>query len=390
MVLGSIDPSITYPQSLYYSAKACGVSYLNQSFNIDPGGWQQADNKFLARLYGLAYERGMPLVVPENDQGPDPGNEPPTRSRDELMATWEDFKDRIWTGLGRGSAVQVCQGWVAVTETDDGELVGPDGTRITWWEGMQDRPDMHFIVVVGMDRNPDEERYYVNDPIGGWFGVGKDIEYTKEEFGARMNECQVSQHRFLTQTFYSSSSAPDPLDDPEEVVKHRIAAKIRGDGRVYESRPLWQEWFGPEWSGRVITGTPGLEAWIADLEDGVFDERLRHRLQEHGIWPLDTVSYMDLAVYNFSHLTAVSAEYLEQEGRINEWEWLFSLHILYERLWVATSHIRAIFKDHYLSEHREMDPLHAAAEESSSWRSEARKIIGEMKSYMERYEGLFL
>ncbi|MFC1971661.1 hypothetical protein ACFLV0_07065 [Chloroflexota bacterium] len=385
-----MDPSITYSQSLYYSAKGCGVSYLEHAFNIDPGGWQEADNRFLARLFGLTYERGLPPTSPETDRELHPSIELATPLPGELMAPWAEFSNRVWSGLRRGSAVQVCQGWLRVIETPDGRLVTPDGMRITWWEGMEDRPDMHFIVVVGMDTNPEEPLFYVNDPIGGWFGTGKSVEMTAERFAEMMDRCQVPQHRYLTQTFYRPSPAPDPLDNPEEVVKHRIAAKISGNARAYESHALWQEWFGPEWSGRVIRGIPGLQAWIDDLEDDHFEERLRSRLEGHGILPLDAVSYMDLAAYNFSYLTAVSAEYLEQEGRIDEWEWLFNLHILYERLWTATSHVRAIFKEHYLAEEGETDLLHSAAEESSDYRREVRNIIGAMILHMAQYERLFL
>ncbi len=373
MVLGSLDPTITYAQTLYYSAKGCGIRYIPGSLTAEPGGWDEADNLFLADLFGFTYERLLP--------------------RPEARPTeiWPEYLDRIWNALSRGAAVQICQGWMNITETDDGQLIGPDGTELIWWEGMQNRPDMHYLVATGMDKSSTQPSFYVNDPIGGWFGTGKGIPVSAARFVLMIQRCQVPQHQYITITYYLPLRPPmRPVGfDPDALSRQRIRDKITGAAAAYESLETWQEFFGAEWQESVSYGIPGLRDLRTDLEENNFERILAAREAEN-YPPFDTVSYLDLWAYHYANIVAISAEYLEEKERMDEWEWHIRLHMLYNRLWIATAHIRSIFKRHYLNTRRERNRLANAMEESAAHLHDMRSIIDEMIDHLEQYAPQFL
>jgi len=60
MVLGSIDKNISYPQSLYFSAKAYEFGYFPNGLMIAPPSWDDENNRWLASLFGLTYQRIIP------------------------------------------------------------------------------------------------------------------------------------------------------------------------------------------------------------------------------------------------------------------------------------------------------------------------------------------
>jgi hypothetical protein len=372
MVLGSLDPSITYAQTLYYAAKGCGARYIPGSLTIDPGGWDEADNLFLADLFGFTYERRLP---------------PPEAS---LAEIWPEYLDRLWNALNRGSAVQICQGWMNIVEDDDGNLIGPGGSEITWWEGMQNRPDMHYLVATGMDKNPAQPGFYINDPIGGWFGTGKSVLIPAARFVLMIGRCQVPQHQYITLAYYPPPSPPmrHINFDPDAVARQRIRDKITGAAAAYESPEIWQEYFGPTWQDQFSYGIPGLQDLKTDLEENNFQRILALREAEN-YPPLDVVSYLDLWAYHYANIVAISAEYLEEKERMDEWEWHIRLHILYDRLWIATAHIRSIFKRHYLDT-RGRNRLANAMEESAAHLYDMRTIIDEMIDHLEQYAPQFL
>ncbi len=391
MVLGSLDPSITYAQSLYYAAKGCGVRYIPGSLTIDPSGWDEADNQFLADFFGFTYERLQPAATADRNRRASP--HPPISLPHTLphtLQTWSEYLDRIWNALSAGSAVQVCQGWMGIAETDDGDLIGPGGTEITWWEGMQNRPDMHYLVAVGMDKSADHGGAYVNDPIGGWFGTGKGIFVSAARFALMIERCQVPQHQYITIAYYRSDPPLRPGGlDPDIAIRQRFSDKISGAAAAYEGLETWQEYFGAEWQDQVSYGIPGLQALKTDLEENNFQRILAAREAE-SYPPLDVVSYLDLWAYHYANITAISAEYLEEKERMDEWEWHIRLHILYDRLWIATAHIRSIFKRHYLNTRGGRNRLANAMEESAAHLYDMRSIIDEMIDHLNQYAAQFL
>ena len=372
MVLGSQIPSITYPMSLYYSGKAYGIRYIRGSLTIDPGVWDEADNKFLANdLFGLTYERRLPT---EGESRRD---------------KWDNYLGRIWDGLKeKRAAVQICQGWVNVTETENHTVIGPEG-EIPWWEGMQSRPDMHYLTAVGMIKGGSEEGMILNDPIAGWFGVERDLWVPQSYFELMIKKCRLDQHRYITIVYYYPRAhlPVDPIEaNSNRKVESRITAKIRGESWTYEDAQTWQEFMGEEWEGEIIYGANGLYYLHYDLEDPNFKTALLAREFNIEMSPLDTVSYLDLSLYHYAEILNVGAEFLEEQDRREEWEWTLKLHILYKRMWISTSYIRDVFKQHYLPEPSD-DALDAAVAESEAYRATLRSTIDETIEHLLTYEG---
>jgi len=111
MVLGSIDKSISYPKSLYYSAKAYEFGYFPNGLMIAPPSWDDENNRWLASLFGLAYQR----IIPPKTSDPD--------------VAWKEYLQRIETALRSGSAVQTCRGWMGAWEKD-GQITSKIGGRL--------------------------------------------------------------------------------------------------------------------------------------------------------------------------------------------------------------------------------------------------------------------
>ena len=369
MVLGSIDPEITYPMSLYYSTKGCGCNYIRGTLTIDPGGWDEANSKFLAEIFGFNYERILPNI---SDQ---------IATIDQV---WNGYLGRIWAALNEGSAVQICQGWV-----------GEQGQDAWWGGGMENTPDMHYITAVGMDRRAGRESVYIHDPIGGWFGTGRyytvlmDSDDEDETTFTKMSEaCHLPQHKYITITYYPKirpigHSRKVLLGDPDTTVQRRIQQRLMGNPEVYDGPETWQEFFGSEWSGDIRYGQEGLEFLKGDLDHSCIGEKLGQLESAIGMHPLDTISYLDLGVYHYSYITSISSEYLEELGRIKEWEWLFKLHLLYEHLWIATSNIRSIFKRYYQQE--KVEPLSNAVNDSRDYLDNMQRIIDKMIYHFDQY-----
>ena len=116
MVLGSLDPRISYETSLYYSTKAVSINYVPGSLTLEPGGWDYANSKFLGKLFGYEYDLDLP-----------PDYTPPGSDTEESQPDWNEYLKRVWEGLKGGAAVQVCQGWMNVIITEDGQMFGPGG-----------------------------------------------------------------------------------------------------------------------------------------------------------------------------------------------------------------------------------------------------------------------
>ncbi|MFN2175274.1 MAG: hypothetical protein ACK2U6_11710 [Candidatus Promineifilaceae bacterium] len=375
MVLGSLDPRISYETSLYYSTKAVSINYIPGSLTLDPGGWDLANSIFLGDLFGYKYKKELP-----------PDYIPPGSGKQEAEPDWDEYLKRVWEGLKGGAAVQVCQGWMNVEITDDGQMIGPGGMDPFWWEGMEARPDMHYGAVVGMDKSADPALVYMHDPIGGWFGVGRDIEYTQPEFIDRIAACSVPQLKRITHTYRDPGNGTGldkkRLPEIERSVRERITAKINGSAEVYDSSETWASFLGPGWNGLITCGAQdGLDALLQDLEEAQFQAVLSQAERE----PLDIVSYLDLSAYHYAHIAGISAEHLEEQGRTDEWEWLFTLHMLYERMQLSTAQVRAVFKGNYLN--GSSDPLGDSVAGSSEYLADLGRTAAKLQSHFFDYPG---
>jgi len=324
MVLGSIVPGMTYPKSMYLSAKAYGFGYLPHSLMIEPGAWEDEANLWLAGLYGLTYER----ILPAEGLGPD--------------KAWEDYLNRIWRSLKEGSAVQITRGWMGSRE-EGGRVQSATGYRMFWWEGIDkpNRPDMHYFTAVGLDRSGGV--LYMNDPIFGWFGQGKEMELKLSLLRPAVEKLLI-QHRYITITFKRGRGPAKTEAEIETLLKERIRKKIAGDPSAYDSPAMWQEFYRLAKAREFAHGLKAIRAFREDLQPKLFGRILAAKRDRTKIQPAGTVSWLDLGVYHQAYMALVSAEYLEEEGRLKDWEWIQQLAIHYFQLWLATSKLRALFK----------------------------------------------
>ena len=92
MVLGSLDPRISYETSLYYSTKAVSINYIPGSLNIEPGGWDLANSEFLGDLFGFEYKKQLP-----------PSYSPPGKPSPVGDPDWDEYpRSHLgWAGRGR-------------------------------------------------------------------------------------------------------------------------------------------------------------------------------------------------------------------------------------------------------------------------------------------------
>ena len=325
MVLGSINKSITYPKSIYYSAQPFGFGYFENGLIIEPPSWDDEANQWMASLFGLIYERKVP-----------PRNINPDRA-------WNDYLHRIETALKAGYAVQTCRGWMAAKE-EGGKIISKIGGRLFWWEGLskKQRPDMHYFTIIGID--PSQKKIYLHDPIMGWYGWGKDVS-APETMLRQAVERAPWQHRYITVTFRPSSVPAKSEKEMQNLLRERILKKIKGDPSVYNSMEMWRTFFGIERLNRNFThGIRGLEAFKRDLNPERFKKILALKQQRRSMKPSSVVSWIDLIMYHKAWVSLIGAEYLEETGQIEKWQWLFRLHILYEQMWISTSKLRSIFK----------------------------------------------
>jgi hypothetical protein len=325
MVLGSVDKSITYPKSIYYSAQPYGFGYFENGLMIEPPSWDDETNRWLASLFGLKYER----IIPPRNVDPD--------------KAWSDYLNRLETALKAGYAVQTCRGWMAVKE-EGGKITSEMGGRLFWWEGLskRHRPNMHYFTIIGIDRS--QGKVYFHDPVFGWYGWGKDVSVHIESL-RRAVERAPWQHRYITVAFKPADKPAKTEEEMQRLLHERIIKKIEGDPSVYNAMDMWRSFFGLEKLTRnFLHGIRGLEAFRRDLQPERFKRILALKLQRRKMQPASVVSWIDLNVYHRAWVTLIGAEYLEEAGQMEEWQWLFRLHMLYEQMWVSTSKLRSIFK----------------------------------------------
>lgn len=348
MVLGKFVNGLSYPETLYYSGQAYGFTYF--PLLVDPpGAWDDVNNRWLASLFGLSYER--------------------------VMADGGDYIDKIWKYLQQGLPVLACRGWFGVSEAGAEIRVG--GKRAFWWEGMskEARTQIHYLTIVGMDRA--NGTLYVNDPIYCWHGIqGKYAAISIDRFRRSAGQTPP-MHKYIIKVFKETGEPRKREAEIQELVNHRIVQKLRGKPSVYDTPDTWRCYFGMSRNPRVEYGLKGLKSFRDDLEPFRFKSILEFLGKQRGMRPVDRLSYLNLYVYHRSMLTSIAAEYLEANNRIEEWKWLFELHMLYERLWLSTTKLCSIF--------RSSQSLGQAVDTSKPVLGKMRGTIDQMIDHIESY-----
>ena len=323
MVLGSLVKGLGYPKFLYYTGKAHGFGYLPKTLVIEPGAWDDEAGRWLAGIFGLVYQRTLP-----------PHGTPGDRA-------WNDYLGRIEHYLKAGLAVQTTRGWLGARE-EQGRILSGMGDRMFWWEGMsrRSRPDMHYFTIVGLDRDAGEA--IMNDPIFGWFGSGREMPIKLTNL-RRAVEKLVPQHRYITIAFNPGPKPGLSGEQIEVLLKKRLAARAAGDDSVYDSTKMWAEFFNRPARRGFEHGVKSIRSFRQDLEPQAFAGILALKLQKMKMAPLDTISWLDLNVYHQAWITMTAAEYLEEEGRLAEWEWVYRQALLFHELNIQTKKLRAFF-----------------------------------------------
>jgi len=355
MVLGSFDRNLSYPKSLYYSAAGYGFAYVPKGMWLESvAHWDDANNQFLASLYGLSHERAVPERITDEEQA------------------WQEYMGRIRRYLQQGSPVQIAKGWEARFDKREIVNVGT-GMRTYWWEGAAWTPS-HYFAAVGLDER--EGVLYIHDAVLGWFGTGK---YYKLELEAlkKATKSLPPHLKYVTITFKKGEGPRKSDPEMESLVKERIIKKLKGDPSVYDTLEMWRAHFRNE---KFPGYQHGLKAWQAfkkDLEPQEFKKIVQRFGEGKQRKPVMLISWMDIHVNHFTSLTAVSAEYLEEKGMMKEWEWLFKYRMLYEKMRVSTIQIRSIFKS--------TEDIDKAVEASAPHLKEMAKTVDEAIKHIESY-----
>ena len=360
MVLGSIDKSITYSRSLYESANAYGFGYLPNTLALMPAGWLDEENAWLAFLYGLSYERVLPEKTDDDNRA------------------WNEYIERIRRLLLEGSPVQIGRGWVKWWgyKEEQGKIKQDLMGRLFWWEGMttRARPDMHYFTAVGMDES--RNVLIVNDGIYGWIGKAA-YEEINLDILKKVVPLTPPQHKYITVTFKKSDTPRKDDREIDRLVKDRVIKKIQGNPSVYDKLETWRLFYTYDRFPGFLYSNKALAAFKDDLYPGKFARILKFHQQSRNVNPADIISWLDLWVYHYSYVASVSAEYLEENGRLKEWEWLFNHHILYEKLWASTTLLRSVFKND--------KNVNQAVEKSKPILKKMRLTIDEMIKHFELY-----
>lgn len=348
MVLGSLVKEMSYSKALYFSGQAYGFTYF-PLFLDPPGAWDDENNRWLASLYGLSYER--------------------------VMAEESNYIANIRKYLQQGLPVLACRAWFGVSEAGGKMTAG--GKRVSWWEGMskQARTRVHYLSIVGMDRA--RGLLYVNDPIYCWWGrKAKYVSFDMDRF-TRLAGKPRHMHQYIIKVFKKTGKPRKAEHEIQELVSQRIIKKLKGDATAYDTPDMWRSFFDIRKTPKVKHGLEGLKAFKDDLKPHRFKKILEFVNRKRGQRPVGRLTYLNLFIYHRSMLTSIAAEYLEANNRIEEWKWLLELHMLYEKLWTSTTEICSIF--------RSSQGLGQAVDSSRPTLQEMRETISEMIGHMQSY-----
>ena len=308
MVLGSKVKGVSYPKSVYLSTSPFGFFYIQGGLALPFSRWTEADDRWIAEIFGLSWEK---RVSPPGLEG---------------EAAWNEYINRVEEYLKRVIPVQTYYNWTPNPQEEKFDrIVTPGGERAYWWEGMtkKTRPDTHSFVIVGIDKSNDHVR--INMPIGGWFGLEK-YKQVKLSYLKKRIEPLRRDLKYTTIAYVPTGKPQKSEQDIQKLTKDRIIKKILGDREVY-----------PEGNPRnFLYGIKALMALRDDLNVSKFIDILETRSKRQGISPQEILVMMKLGFYQMKFITSLAAEYLEEERKIPEWEWLSQLHIQYYKLYISS------------------------------------------------------
>lgn len=352
MVLGKFR-ELSYSASLYYSCQAYGLTYF-PLFVDTPAAWNDENNRWLASLFGLSYER--------------------------VMAAESTYIEEIWKYLRQGVPVFTCRSWFGVSE-GGGKITTCDQS-IFWWEGMsrQARTRIHYVTIVGMDRSA--RVLYINDPIYCWNGRKGKYTPVDIDWFSNLAGQPSKRHRYVIKVFKKTGGPQKSEQEIQKLVQERIVRKLKGDPSVYDSPETWRSYLGIENTPRVDYGLDGLKSLRDSLEPDNFTKLLKRISKARGMRPVDHLTYFNLMLYHRSMLIEVTSEFLEANNKIEEWEWLLELHILYKKLWLSTTKLCSIFRSSSQGLDQAVDSSNPILEEM---RGTIDRIIGHIQSYLKSH-----
>ncbi len=348
MVLGSKVQGLTYPKSVYYSTSPYGFFYIRHALAMPPRLWTEEDDKWLASLYGLTFEKKVrPHGLDEN-------------------AAWDDYIQRVEAYLKKGFPVQTFFGWTPKGEAESrGEIVTPAGLRAYWWEGLtrQNRPDTHSFVIVGLDRPNNQVR--MNIPMGGWSGIEKYCTRPLSFLRKRIEPLR-SDLKYVTIAYMKTDGVPKDEKTIQKLVKERAQKKVEGDPSAYVKNP-------PE---RHLYGVATLRALRSDLEPAAFFKILAERTKRQNVSPVEILVLFKLALDQHIFMTSLAAEHPEEERMTAEWEWISKLNVLYHKLYISNMKL--------LSTLRETEDKKIVAQKCEPVLKEMRGTVDELIGHFEK------
>jgi len=337
MVLGSKVEGLTYPKSVYLSTSPYGFFYIKHSLAMPFGKWTEGDDRWLAGLYGLSFEKKVRAQgLGEED-------------------AWKEYISRVEGYLRKGVPVQTYFGWTPRGEDEkEGRMVSPSGARTFWWEGLtkKTRPDTHSFVIVGLDSASDLVR--INMPVGGWLGLEKNLAVPLSALRKRIEPLR-QELKYTTIAYVPSEKSPRSEKEILDLVKNRIARKIEGDPDAYTG----------ERHERYLFGVHALEGLKEDLEPANFFRILQARSEKQQISPLEILVWLKLSLYQQMFITSLAAEYLEGERMMPDWDWLSRLNILYHQLYISSMKLVSLTR---------------AIDDKNKWSEKCKPVLREMQT----------
>ncbi len=195
------------------------------------------------------------------------------------------------------------------------------------------RPDTHSFVIVGLD--PKAGTLKVHLPIAGWYGIEK-YRTVNISFIRKRMEPLRPELKYKTIVYLPTGKPSKGEEEITALVRERIRGKLRGEAAAY----------GLEKNPRYLYGPAAMRALRTDLEPLQFQRCLENPNRRQGLTPLELLVQMKLGFYQMQFITALAAEYLEEQRRTTEWEWLGELHRFYYRLYLTAGKLVEITRTH--------------------------------------------
>jgi hypothetical protein len=131
---------------------------------------------------------------------------------------------------------------------------------------------------------------------------------------------------------FTKSENPPKEEVASGLLEERIEKKAKGNLEVYDV---------------MAGGKYGVDALVAfreDLEPERFSRILKERMLQEDFHPLEVITQLNMGVYQYYHVTYITADYLEAARKIKDWEWMFHLHMSYGKLYILSQKLATIFR----------------------------------------------